>query len=383
LNRRKGIEQEGQFREKRAALEATADRAQRHLAAVVSELPFGVILADVSGTIILDNARMRDLYGGPLPHNSSANALAMEFSRPDGMPYDISEQPLARSLRQGEIVNAEELQMRRADEGTVHMLASAAPVREADGRIIAAVGLFQNVAELRETTRERIESEQFRELFINAIGHDLRNPLTVITTGAASLARHRHTDADARIAARLTSSAERMERMIAQLLDLVQSRLPGGLTLSLEKTDLREIMRSVIYRLDVEYPHRSIELSDDGALVGRFDHERMAAVVHDVLQNALEHGRGDTPVNVRLYREGNEANVEILNRGEMIPAAMLPLIFDPFQRAAERKRLKSTGLGLGLYLALQTVRAHDGTMQIDSSESAGTHVRIRLPLSDD
>ena len=141
--------------------------------------------------------------------------------------------------------------------------AAAAPVREADGRIIAAVGLFQNVAELRETTRERIESEQFRELFVNAIGHDLRNPLTVITTGAASLARHRHTDADARIAARLTSSAERMERMIAQLLDLVQSRLPGGLTLSLEKTDLREIMRSVIYR-----PRRRVSASLD-RVVGR------------------------------------------------------------------------------------------------------------------
>jgi signal transduction histidine kinase len=305
----------------------------------------------------------------------------MELARPEGNPYPLDEQPLARSLRAGEIVHAEEVQMRRADQTTVDVLVSSAPVRETGGRIIAAVGLFQEVAELRESRRERIETEQFRELFISALGHDLRNPLTVITTGAASLARHRQTEADGRIAARLASSAERMARMIAQLLDLVQSRLSGGLPLTLETTDLREITRSVIYRLDVQFPHRSIELSDDGALVGRFDHDRIAGVIHEVLQNALEHGRGDAPVRVRLQREGNDANIEVVNRGDVIPAAMLPLIFDPFRRAAERKRMRSAGLGLGLYLALQVVRAHQGFIHVDSSELAGTQVRIRLPLS--
>lgn len=383
LNRRKRLDQDLEFRAERAELHATAERAQRHLQTVVSELPLGVMLADLSGAVILDNARMRELYGGTLPRELGPEGSNFELARADGTPYPPGEQPLDRSLTAGEIVRSEEAQLLRADRSIGRVLASTAPIRQADGRIIAAVGIFQDAAELRETREERREAEQFKELFLGALGHDMRNPLTVITTGAASLARHSQNPTEAKIAARLASSADRMARMIAQLLDLVQARLGGGLPINLERADLREVAQSVVERLDVQFPERTIELVTDGNLVGRVDRDRIAGVLYNLALNGLEHGRHDTPVRITILALERDATIEVLNQGEAIPPEMIPLVFDPFRRAAERKRMKSVGLGLGLYLALQTVRAHRGTIDVQSAETTGTIVRVLLPLRHD
>ncbi|HVJ27342.1 MAG TPA: CHASE3 domain-containing protein [Vicinamibacterales bacterium] len=380
LNRRKRVDQDLEFRAERAELHATAERAQRHLQTVVSELPLGVVLTDLSGAVILDNARMRELYGGTLPRELGPEGTNFELARADGTPYPPGEQPLDRSLTSGEIVRSEEAQLLRADRSIGLVLASTAPIRQADGRIIAAVGIFQDAAELRQAREERREAEQFKDLFLGALGHDMRNPLTVITTGAASLARHSQNSMQAKIASRLASSADRMARMISQLLDLVQARLGGGVPVTLERGDLREVARSVIERLDVQFPERTIELITDGNLVGRFDRDRIAGVLYDLVLNALEHGRHDTPVRVTILALERDATIEVLNQGDSIPAEMIPLVFDPFRRAAERKRMKSVGLGLGLYLALQTVRAHRGTIDVQSSKATGTIVRVLLPL---
>jgi signal transduction histidine kinase len=326
---------------------------------------------------------MRELYGGTLPRELGPEGTNFELARADGTPYPAGEQPLDRSLTAGEIVRSEEAQLLRADRSIGLVLASTAPIRQADGRIIAAVGIFQDAAELRQTREERREAEQFKDLFLGALGHDMRNPLTVITTGAASLARHSHNPMEAKIAARLASSADRMARMISQLLDLVQARLGGGVPVNLERADLREVAGSVIERLDVQFPERTIELITDGNLVGRFDRDRIADVLYNLILNALEHGRHDTPVRVSILALERDATIEVLNQGDGIPPELIPLVFDPFRRAAERKRMKSVGLGLGLYLALQTVRAHRGTIDVQSAETTGTIVRVLLPLRTD
>jgi phosphoserine phosphatase RsbU/P len=105
----------------------------------------------------------------------------------------------------------------------------------------------------------------------------------------------------------------------------------------------------------------------------------MAGVIESLLTNALEHGREDLPVQVSVRSGANHAEIEVRNWGNPIPPELLPLIFDPFRRAAERKRMKSVGLGLGLYLAMQVVRAHHGTIDVESSAEDGTVFRVSLP----
>lgn len=263
------------------------------------------------------------------------------------------------------------------------MIASTAPVHDDTGRLVAAVGVLQDAAGIRRNDEQRRDIERFRDVFLGALGHDLRNPLTVITAGAASLSRHANTTTEAKIAARMTSSAERMARRIAQLLDLVQARLGGGLPLKRERGDLRDIAWRVIDRIEMQHPNRTIDRSAEGELAGYWDAARLAEVVHDLVLNALEHGRIDAPIKVSVRSTPAGARIDVHNSGNPIPPELMPLIFDPFRRAAERKRMKSIGLGVGLYLAAQVVRGHQGTIEVQSSAEGGTTFSVHLPREHD
>jgi signal transduction histidine kinase len=370
FNRRKRLEQEQAFRDERLALRTSADQAQRRLEAVIDELPVAIVVMDTKpGSVALQNARMRELTGSePLVPRHL-----------DGSPYELGTDPLGRAIREGRIVRGEELRLDRGDQPLASVIADAAPVRDHDGRVLGAVGVFHDVNEVRRTAAERREAEQFRDLFLGALGHELRNPLSVITAGSASLSRRAISTADLKLAHRMCSSARRMERMIAQLLEFVQVRLGGGLVIDRQRMDLGALTRNVLGQIDVSYPERTIELALEGELAGAWDRERLAAVISALVENALEHGRADATVNVTVRSRGNEIVLEVRNQGNPIPRELLPLIFDPFRRAEERKRMKSAGLGIDLYLAMEIVRAHHGTLTVSSSAEEGTVFRVTLP----
>jgi signal transduction histidine kinase len=381
LNRRKRLEQELGFQSEREGLRAKTDLAERRLHTLLEEMPAGVMLVDAeSEALVLDNATMRDLYGGALPRKVlDGHGGVSVLRRSDGTAYPAGASPLARSLRDGEVVRGEEVTFARPGKSSAVVLINSAPVRERDGRVIAAIGVFLDRTELRRTETEREQAGRFRELFLSALGHDLRNPLTVMSAGAASLARRPRPPHEAKIIERMTSSAQRIERMIGQLIDLTQARLGGGIPIEPQRTDLGSIARGVLEQMDVQHPERAVELATEGELAGAWDREKMAGVIESLLTNALEHGREDLPVQVSVRSGANHAEIEVRNWGNPIPPELLPLIFDPFRRAAERKRMKSVGLGLGLYLAMQVVRAHHGTIDVESSAEDGTVFRVSLP----
>jgi signal transduction histidine kinase len=376
LNRRRRIDQDRSFAGERQRLQAAAQLAHRRLETVVAELPAGVVLVDLSGAVILDNITMRNAYGGVLA--TAQGGWQSTFARADGTPYGAGEHPLTRSLA-GDAIRGEELQLVRADATSCRVIANTAPVREQDGRVVAAVGVFLDASEVEREEERRAELDRFRDVFLAALGHDLRNPLSVITAGAASLGRHAASATEGKIAARMSSSADRMARMIGQLLDLVQARLGGGIPLHPQRIDLRDITRTAVELLEVRHPDRTLAVESEGELVGEWDAARIADVIHAVVVNALEHGRPDAPVQVTIRQRGGDAQIEVHNWGNPIPQELVPLIFDPFRRATERRRMKSVGLGLGLYLALQIVRGHGGTIDVESSAEMGTVFRVRLP----
>jgi signal transduction histidine kinase/CHASE3 domain sensor protein len=382
LNRRKRLEEELAFREERDTLRSTAEQAQRRLAAVIDELPIGVVLAEApGGSIVEHNARMRDLRGGALPRAERGGATHLPMRRADGSPYPAGGDPLSRAAARGDGVRGEELQLERADGSVLPVIADTAPVRERDGRVVAAVGVFQDYAELRRSEEQRQHAERFRDVFLRALGHELRNPLSVITAGASSLSRRVTSEGDIRIVHRMMSSAHRMARMVAQLIDLAQARLGGGLAIERQRMDLGEATRHALERIEVVHPDRTIERVVEGELVGNWDPERVGEILSNLIENALAHGRPDGPVRVAVRRRGDEVVLEVHNWGNPIPAGMMPLVFDPFRRAAEKKRMKSAGLGIGLYLALQVARAHGGTIDVESSAEQGTRFRVVLPVT--
>jgi PAS domain S-box-containing protein len=250
------------------------------------------------------------------------------------------------------------------------------------------LALANQVAQALERARLRAEREKhlaelertvhFSQLFMGVLGHDLRNPLAAITTSADALLRHGHNERNARQIARMRHSAERMARMIDQILDFTRARIGGGIVVATASVDVEALATHLIEELDGIAP-LPIVLEVRGDPHGEWDGDRLGQVISNLLKNAIEHGGADEPV--RMTIDGTfptDLHITVSNAG-VIPESVLSTLFEPFRGNAARGKVASRGLGLGLYIVQQIVEAHGGNIEMLSSAEEGTRVVISLP----
>lgn len=238
----------------------------------------------------------------------------------------------------------------------------------------ALVAQVRVMLRLRRAEREvRILSEEVRTL-----GHELRNPLNVISLSAQQLQRQGLGEVQASLNARVLTSARRMERMIHQLLDFARVRMGGGLAVERVPGDLHALIRQCVEELRASHPDRELVLETVGDGQGEWDADRLGLVMGTLVTNAFKHGAAGRPVRVRVEPQGSEVLISVHNDGAPIPSDELPHFFDAYRRAASTRREQS-GLGLGLYITWHVVRAHGGTVEVSSCEESGTTFTVRLP----
>jgi phosphoserine phosphatase RsbU/P len=221
----------------------------------------------------------------------------------------------------------------------------------------------------------------FREQFLGILGHDLRNPLQAISGNAALLLRYGGLSEPQRKALnRISISSDRMARMISDILDFTRTRLGGGYTLQRTWMNVHEVLKQVVEELEVAHPRKRFELDVSGTGWGEWDADRIAQAASNLVGNAVQYSPEDSAVRVVARDEGEGVRVEVHNLGTPIPAERLPHIFDPFVRGREGSRSGSrSGLGLGLYITHEIVKAHGGSLQVRSTEAEGTCFWLKLP----
>jgi PAS domain S-box-containing protein len=225
------------------------------------------------------------------------------------------------------------------------------------------------------TDRKRLE--EARERFIGILGHDLRSPLSAIQMAAAVLQGSARADTDLKLTQRIMNSAQRMSRMISELLDFARARLGSGIALERAPTNLRELCGTVIEEMKLAHPGSAIEVRHEGDLAGEWDRERICQVISNLVGNAIVHGEG--PVLVVLRGEPERVHIEVHNRGTPIAPDAIPTLFEPFSQA-ERDRVRANkGLGLGLFIVREIVLAHGGEIDVRSSAENGTLFRVSIP----
>lgn len=256
-----------------------------------------------------------------------------------------------------------EHRLMKRDGGYAWVVAKAAPVRS-PGAELEWIGMVADVS-------DRVRVEEARERFIGILGHDLRNPLGAIMMGVELLGDL--TDPERSVVARIDRSAHRMEAMIRDVLDFARGRLGDGIPIAPIATDLGKVGRDVIEEMRQAFPTREITVAATGELGGRWDADRVEQVLSNLLGNAIKHGTG--PIAVAMRDTGDAVTMIVHNGGSAIPPALIPLIFDPFRS----EHARAEGLGLGLYIASEIVRAHAGTIHVTSTEEDGTTFTIRWP----
>ena len=219
---------------------------------------------------------------------------------------------------------------------------------------------------------------ELRNQFIAVLGHDLRNPLAAIQTGARLLAVMPLDEKALRVTSIIQNSASRMAGLVDNVLDFARGKLGGGLPLDKVVTsDLGLTLEQVIAELRTAWPARTIRTEIDLTRAIVVDRDRIAQLFSNLLANALTHGDPASPVVVEAHTGDRAFVLAVANAGAPIPAHMIERLFQPFSRASEQPGQQ--GLGLGLYIAAEIAKAHDGTLEVASSEEQ-TRFTFRMPL---
>ena len=230
----------------------------------------------------------------------------------------------------------------------------------------------------RELLDERAAGE-LREQFIAILGHDLRNPLHAVYASSDMLERVLTDPALVTVATRIKSNARRMSRLIDDILDFARGRLGGGIGVELTETaNLNAGLLTVVQELQDGQPNCQIIADIDVSCSVRCDLGRLQQIASNLLANALTHGLPLSPVKISARADANDFVLEVWNAGEPIPAESLDKIFEPFWRHSVSA--SRNGLGLGLHICSQIVRAHHGRISVTSTREGGTRFTARLPL---
>jgi signal transduction histidine kinase len=220
---------------------------------------------------------------------------------------------------------------------------------------------------------------ELREQFIAVLGHDLRTPLASIDGGARVLLQTPLTEKATQVVGRIQRSAARMAGLIDNVLDFARGRLGGGLSLvRVADPHLGQALEQVIAELQAAWPHRGIQwrLSLEHPVV--CDRARLAQLFSNLLSNALTHGDPLGPVRVAARTDEHGFEFSVSNIGEPIPPETVDRLFQPFSRASARPGQQ--GLGLGLYIASEIARAHEGSLTVTSTQEE-TRFTFRMPVS--
>jgi signal transduction histidine kinase len=241
-------------------------------------------------------------------------------------------------------------------------------------------------AEFQARIDELERTVRLREDLLAVAAHELRNPMHALLlqiSAALVLARREASPALLQRLERVRHIVDMYVKRATVLLDF--SRIHArGFELHCERCDLIRIVRDVAdtFALDAGFNQSVLQLTLPATLpeilVGYWDRMAIEQIVSNLVSNALKFGNG-RPVQVRLSGDGAVVRLEIQDQGIGIAAADRDRIFDRFEQAlgsAERR----DGFGIGLWLVRSLVRAHHGTIVVDSEPGQGSCFIVSLPL---
>jgi two-component system, sensor histidine kinase and response regulator len=230
-------------------------------------------------------------------------------------------------------------------------------------------------ATIAEERRRRAEEEkELQDMFVAILGHDLRNPISVVNNTATILRMSEGCDRCRGSADRLLRATARMNAIIDAVTDFAHQHFRGSIPVAPAPTDLADLCTFVVEEFSALHPKRSIVLEASAALRGSFDRARIEQVLSNLLTNALKHGKD--PIVVTARQHAGSLCLAVRDRGGGIAPDQVTKIFDPF-----KKRPTSDGLGLGLFIVREIVRAHGGEVTVRSHPGEGTTFTCHWPAA--
>jgi signal transduction histidine kinase len=271
---------------------------------------------------------------------------------------------------------------RRADVALPAELGSAGPrsvgvhgVRLPSGGQVALV--LQDVTETRRT-------EAVRRDFVANVGHELKTPVGALSLLAEAM-QDAADDPEAvqRFASRIAHEADRLTRLVRELIDL--SRLQGGEPLpALEPVDVDSVLAEAVDRTRTAARAKALEIVIGGqdGLVVRGVESQLVTAVTNLLANAVAYSTGENRIAVAARARAGFAEIAVTDSGIGIPRKDRNRVFERFYRVDQSRASSTGGTGLGLAIVKHVASNHGGSVTVWSEEGLGSTFTLRIPLAD-
>jgi two-component system, OmpR family, sensor histidine kinase SenX3 len=322
---------------------------------VLQLLPTAAVLMDSGGTVLLANGA----------------AYAMDIVR--GSELDVPElRELVRVARTSRSTQVTEIVLDRGTfpRRTLTVGARAEPLETGEVALV--------VDDLTEA--KRVES--VRRDFVANVGHEIKTPVGALTLLAeAALDARDDPDAVRRFLERMQHEANRLSRLVQELLDLSRLQggdpLPGAAAVRVDAVVEEAVDRT---RLVAEAKQIDIVRGGDGGLVVTGSERQLVTAVANLLDNAVAYSPAATKVAVGVHQRDDAVEIAVKDEGIGIAAGEQDRIFERFYRIDQARSRETGGTGLGLAIVKHVVTNHGGVVTVWSEPGAGSTFTIRLPV---
>ncbi len=374
------ITEQRRSEEERERLVADVQHRAAELDALIENMAEGVAITDSAGQLLRVNRAGRQILGVLSPQSVPrclTDIPEESVLAPDGHRLPTQDWPFWRALR-GEVFAEQEVVYVRPNGDRRHLLMAGSGLRDAQGTIRLAITVFRDITAIRDLERQREE-------FISVVAHDLRGAITSIRGFSDLLmrtaAREGVPETVQRSLEMISSGTRRMERMIADLLDV--SRIEAR-TLSLVKSivDLPSLVQDVVARSEELTKGHPVKVFAHGEIPQlEADPDRIDQILTNLLSNAGKYSYPDTEIAVEVEPRPGEVTVSVTNLGPGVLPEDREKLFTRFHRTRQAQEEKVPGLGLGLYIAKGLVDAHGGRIWVESEPGKYATFRFTLPLA--
>ena len=353
------------------AVKVEAERAR--LRAMIDNLPVGVVLVDAAGKVLEANDKRAEIWGGRVTRDRTLDAIhnvRAKWSN-NGMPVAKDGWPIHRALKNGEYVKGEMVDIVRPDGRHGTELLSAAPINDAKGVRIGAVGILQDVTEQRQLEHEALEAKERAEMYLDLVTHDIQGHNAAIS-GYIQLAlakdkQGKRKDELQKALDSIRASTDLIDTMHKIQMVEMHDTAHGHTELA---SMLDEVISDVLVVGGKRTHIEKITTPDSFAMASPMIREAF----WNILINSVKHSEGDIHIVVRQNRSydgGREYHKFIIeDDGPGIADDIKPKVF----LRKYRGRTKAQGSGLGLYLTKRLVEEHGGRIWVEDRVS-GDHTK--------
>ena len=369
----------GQLREYRTSTAAELITARNRAASIVNTLDEGLLLLDENRQILLANPVMCELLGLPAEKlvGRPASIVRLENDLLQTMLL-----PLDAPNREAAVAAAPLLHIAQRGEEAFYRLAvqdlvSFNEVSEKT-EFVGQMLTLRNVSDFKKL-------DQMKSNFLATVSHELKTPLSSINLNTRLLQDERlPADERLRVTGHIRQETQRLQRMVAELLDVSRLDLGTGIQLDVRPTNLAEVLgyatATVQPQVNDKQLHLDVQLSAELPAV-RADVEKSTWVLINLMANAIRYSPTGGTLTVQAVPKGGMVQVSVQDRGPGIAAENHEKIFQRFAQIPDKTGYRG-GSGLGLSIAREFIAAQGGRLWVESELGSGSCFYFTLPVAE-